>query len=106
MSERGEMKIAEGLSHRRTKGPGDDPLLPEDIVKKMELQAVRLREPCEGYPAGTEGVIIAAFPDGAIVEVDPADDDPHGLAMLTTRWGQLVLGSEAKRLLRERDCGD
>jgi len=36
---------------------------------EYELKKVSLRESCEGWPAGTVGVIIEPFPDAALVEI-------------------------------------
>jgi hypothetical protein len=33
------------------------------------LRKVALREPCEGWPAGTVGVVIEPFEDAALVEI-------------------------------------
>jgi len=54
------------------------------------LKGAVLRRPSGRWPSGTEGTIVEAFEDGAIVEI--ADDDGCTLAMLPLPYDALVIG--------------
>jgi Domain of unknown function (DUF4926) len=54
----------------------------------MLLRVVALREDIDGWPTGTEGTIVEAFEDGAILEI--ADDNGCTLAMLEVPYWYLI----------------
>lgn len=53
------------------------------------LRAVALRGERDGWPSDTEGTIVEAFADGAIVEI--ADKDGCTLAMLPLPYSAVAL---------------
>jgi hypothetical protein len=55
----------------------------------MLLRVVTLRHRRDHWPSGTEGTIVEAFEDGAIVEI--ANDDGCTLAMLPLPYSALAL---------------
>jgi hypothetical protein len=56
----------------------------------VRLRCATLRQPRDGWPAGTRGTIIEAFEDAAMMEI--ADGEGVTVAMLTLPYDALTIG--------------
>jgi hypothetical protein len=68
---------------------GHEPLVRR---KDMELRNVKLRYPCDRWPAGTPGVIVDAFRDDATIEI--SDEEGRTLDLLTLPYETLELDTQ------------
>lgn len=45
------------------------------VREPKELDLVRLLKDIDGWPAGTEGTVVAEWPGGSMIEINPEPDE-------------------------------